>query len=88
MRQTVCLAALTGLTLLTVSPAAQAAPHSHHSGRGKMVAYDAKDKRYYSVAWAKAHGMRDNGGDPLTIVRLSNLPRAAKESKAMRGARM
>jgi hypothetical protein len=54
----------------------------------KMVAYDAKDKRYYSVAYAKSHGMHDKGGDPLTIVAMSSLPKDAKESKAMHGAKM
>jgi len=53
-----------------------------------MVAYDAKDRRYYSVAWAKAHGMHDRGGDPLTIVPRSRLPRDARESRAMHGAKM
>ncbi len=62
-----------------------------HDGQrplAKMVAYDAKDKRYYSVAYAKAHGMHDKGGDPLTIVPMSSLPKEAKESKAMHGAKM
>ncbi len=68
-------------------PAAHAAPR-HHGGRSKMVAYDAKDKRFYSVAWAKAHGMHDKGGDPLTIVPRACLPKEAKESKAMRGAKI
>ncbi len=76
---------LAAVALLAVPPAAHAA-HRHH-GR-KMVAYDAKDKRYYSVAYARAHGMHDKGGDPLTIVRMSSLPRAARESRAMRGAKM
>lgn len=58
-----------------------------HSSR-KMVAYDAKDKRYYSVAYAKSHGMHDKGGDPLTIVTMSSLPKEAKESRAMHGAKM
>lgn len=56
--------------------------------KAKMVAYDAKDKRYYSVSWAKAHGMHDKGGDPLTIVPMSTLPKDAKESKAMKGAKI
>lgn len=78
--------------------AASAAPHvaaqgmMHHGKMmkhgGKMVAYDAKDKRYYSVAYAKAHGMHDKGGDPLSIVAMSTLPKEAKESKAMHGAKM
>ena len=50
-----------------------------------MVAYDAKDKRYYSVAYAKSHGMHDRGGDPLTIVPMSSLPKEAKMSRAMHG---
>ncbi len=78
-------AALAALSLLTLLPAAQAA-HRHH-GR-KMVAYDAKDKRDYSVAYARVHGMHDRGGDLLTIVPLSRLPREAKESRAMHGAKI
>jgi len=85
MTRTHITAALAALGLLALLPAAQAA-HQHH-GR-KMVAYDAKDKRYYSVAWAKAHGMHDKGGDPLTIVPRSRLPRDARESWAMHGAKM
>lgn len=54
----------------------------------KMVAYDAKDKRYYSVAYAKSHGMHDKGGGPLIIVSMSSLPKDAKESKAMNGAKV
>ncbi len=54
----------------------------------KMVAYDAKDKRYYSVAYAKSHGMHDKGGDPLSIVPMSSLPKDAKESRAMHGAKI
>ena len=53
--------------------------------KGTMVAYDAKDKRYYSVAYAKSHGMHDRGGDPLTIVPMSSLPKEAKMSRAMHG---
>ena len=83
MNSKMILAAATALLL--VPPAAQAA-HRHH-GR-KMVAYDAKDKRFYSVAYARAHGMHDKGGDPLTIVPMSSLPHEAKESKAMHGAKM
>jgi hypothetical protein len=75
-------ALLAALALLAAVPAAQAA-RPHH--RGRMVAYDAKDKRYYSVTYAKAHGMRDKGGDPLTVVPLSSLPREAKMSRAMHG---
>lgn len=69
------------------SPQAKAA-HRGHRAKRTMVAYDAKDKRFYSVAWAKAHGMHDKGGDPLTIVRRSSLPAEARESKAMHGAKM
>ena len=76
---------LSTLAALTAIPAANAA----HRGHGRrMVAYDAKDKRYYSMAYAKAHGMHDKGGDPLSLVPMSSLPKEAKESKAMRGARM
>lgn len=88
------LAAFTLVALLTAS-AAQAQSAKGHAaikrGSGKaakMVAYDAKDQRYYSVAWAKAHGMHDRGGDPLTIVPLFSLPKAAKESKAMHSAKI
>lgn len=76
---------LAAAALLAVPPAAQAS-HRHHSR--KMVAYDAKDKRFYSVAYARAHGMHDRGGDLLTIVPMSSLPKAAKESRAMHGAKM
>jgi len=86
MSRTHMAAALAVLGLLTVPPAAHAARRPHQ-GR-KTVAYDAKDRRYYSVAWAKAHGMHDKGGDPLTVVPMSRLPRDAQESRAMHGARM
>ena len=69
------------LTLCLV-PMASAHKMHHH---GMMVAYDAKDKRFYSVAYAKAHGMHDRGGDPLTIVAMSSLPKEAKMSRAMHG---
>lgn len=85
MARTHITVVLAALSLPALLPAAQAA---HRHGGRKMVAYDAKDKRCYSVAWAKAHGMHDRGGDPLTIVPRSSLPRAAKESRAMHGARM
>ena len=49
------------------------------------VAYDAKDKRFYSVLYAKTHGMHDKGGDPLTAQRLSSLPKDAAMSRAMHG---
>ncbi len=73
---------ITLLALLACTTRAQARPHA------KMVAYDAKDKRFYSVAWARAHGMHDKGGDPLLIVRKSSLPLDAKESRAMRGRKI
>ncbi len=75
-------ALLAALALLAAVPAVQAARHHH---RGRMVAYDAKDRRFYSVAWARAHGMRDKGGDPLTVVPRTGLPRDAKISRAMHG---
>ena len=56
-----------------------------HGKAIKMVAYDAKDKKYYSVAWAKAHGMRDKGGDKLILIPMAKLPKDAKMSKQMRG---
>ncbi len=71
---------VTVLAALACAGAAQARPH-----HARMVAYDAKDKRFYSVAWARAHGMHDRGGDPLTIVRRSSLPPDAKMSRAMKG---
>jgi len=86
MSRTHLAAALAAFGLLTAPLVAHAA-HRLHQGR-KMVAYDAKDRRYYSVAWAKAHGMHDRGGDPLTIVPRSRLPRDARESWAMHGAKM
>ena len=51
----------------------------------REVAYDAKDRKFYSVAYARAHGMRDKGGDTLTIHRLSALPKDAAMSHAMHG---
>jgi hypothetical protein len=51
----------------------------------KTVAYDAKDKRYYSVKYAKAHHMRDKGGDKLILIPMSKLPKDAKLSRAMKG---
>ena len=71
------------LILLAAASAAFARPHPHR--HGMVVAYDAKDKRFYSVAYAKAHGMHDRGGDPLTIVPMSSLPKEAKMSRAMHG---
>lgn len=76
--------AVASAALLALLPAADAA-HRHH---GKMVANDAKDKRYYSVAWAKAHGMHDKGGGPFSVVPMFSLPKEAKESRAMHGVRM
>ena len=84
--------ALIGLIAVSTAQARSVKKHSamkvSHGTAAKMVAYDAKDKRFYSIAWAKAHGMHDKGGDPLTIVPLSSLPKEAKESKAMHGAKM
>lgn len=76
--------------LLSMAPVASAKTAKSHMARHrqKMVAYDAKDKRFYSIAWAKAHGMHDKGGDPLTIVPFASLPKEAKESKAMEGAKI
>ncbi len=86
MTRIFCLAAWVTLTLLPAAHAAHKSPG--HKAGFKMVAYDAKDKRYYSVAYAKAHGMHDKGGDLLTFVPLSSLPKDAKESKAMHGAKI
>ena len=80
--------ALASLLPLLASTAQAQHSKMNHGKSSKMVAYDAKDKRFYSVAWAKAHGMHDKGGDPLTIVPLSSLPKEAKESKAMHGAKI
>lgn len=73
-----------GLALGLLSPASARASH-HGPRRSRIVAYDAKDERYYSVAWAKAHGMHDRGGDPLSLRPLTSLPKDAKMSRAMRG---
>jgi len=51
----------------------------------QMVAYDAKDRRYYSVAYARSHSMRDAGGDLLVIVPITLLPAEARLSRAMNG---
>jgi hypothetical protein len=67
------------LSLVTTASAQK----SHHLPHIKLVGHDAEDTWYYSIAWAKAHGMHDKGGDPLTIVPLSSLPGEAKMSKAM-----
>lgn len=84
--------ALITLVVLLSAPGAQAQGTMHHGIKMtpgmKMVAYDAKDKRYYSVAYAKSHGMHDKGGDPLSIVAMSSLPKEAKESKAMHRAKI
>lgn len=95
MFRTLTLSALIVCALAAVVPASWAKPaHPHPAVSGhkmtarKMVGYDAKDKRYYSVAWAKAHGMHDKGGDPLTIVPFASLPKGARESKAMKGAKI
>ncbi len=62
----------------------QNAPHKHHHHHAvRMVAYDAKDKRWYSVAYAKAHHWHDRGGDKLTLIPFSHLPKGAKMSRAM-----
>ncbi len=68
----------------TRTPNRASAKHSNlRLKRAGYVAYDAKDKRWYSVAWAKQHGMKDRGGDPLTLIRKSKLPKDAKMSRAM-----
>ena len=87
------LAAAFAVVVGATAVCASAQSMKHHglkpkAGGGKMVAYDAKDKRYYSVAYAKAHGMHDKGGDPLSLVAMSSLPKEAKESRAMHGAKM
>ena len=83
MRTTAGNLVIVSTLMLSLAPLAsvKAMPHK----KSMRVAYDGKDKRYYSVAYAKAHGMHDRGGDPLTIVPLSSLPKAAKMSRAMHG---
>ncbi len=90
MSRPLMLITLTACILASAAPASWAKPHKPHRAvlGHKMVGYDAKDKRYYSVAWAKAHGMHDKGGDPLTIVPYTSLPKEARESKAMKGAKI
>lgn len=51
----------------------------------KKIAYDAKDRRIYSVTYAVAHNMRDAGGDLLVVVPISVLPAEARLSRAMHG---
>jgi hypothetical protein len=43
----------------------------------RVVAYDARDRRYYPLSWAKAHGMVDPAGDPLVPLPISKLPTGA-----------
>lgn len=75
-----CLIATVALTIPV--QAKQPAHTSHHS-RAKWVAYDQKDRKYYSVGYAKAHGMHDRGGDRLIVILRSRLPKGAKLSRAM-----
>jgi len=84
---TLTLLAACLLSMGAAAAAKTSKPHAVRHGQ-KMVGYDAKDKRYYSVAWAKAHGMHDKGGDPLTIVPFASLPKEARESRAMKGAKI
>lgn len=67
--------------------AALAAPSAlgNHRPSAKYVAYDAKDRKYYSVEYARAHQMHDRGGDKLIIIPRSKLPKGAKLSHAMHG---
>jgi hypothetical protein len=51
----------------------------------RKVAYDAKDRRIYSVTYAQAHNMHDAGGDLLVVVPMSLLPAEARLSRAMNG---
>jgi hypothetical protein len=90
--QTLVIVASIGMISLSATFAAPAKMHKtstqtmmHNYPKGMMVGYDAKDKKYYSVAYAKSHGMHDRGGDPLTIVLMSSLPKTAKMSHAMHG---
>lgn len=71
--------------VLALAPLASAYGMHHHRHHRMMVAYDPKDKRYYSVAYAKMHGMHDRGGDRLVIRSLSSLPPEARMSRAMHG---
>ncbi|MBV9852146.1 MAG: hypothetical protein JO250_20970 [Armatimonadetes bacterium] len=72
------------LALGLISPVAARGAHHHRHHHDMMVAYDAKDRTYYPVRWARAHGMHDRGGDPLVIRRLFSLPRSAGPSRVMR----
>lgn len=82
----ICAAALTLFAMGTASAFAQSKTVAKpHPKVVKMVAYDAKDKKYYSIAWAKAHGMRDKGGDKLILIPLAKLPKEAKMSRQMHG---
>ena len=47
-----------------------------------LVAYDAHDRRYYSLQWAKKNGMRDPSGDPLVILPLEKLPKGTNPAIA------
>lgn len=85
MKASIRSVAVGALLTLSLVPAASASGMKHTTVHGRMVAYDAKDRRYYSVIWAKAHGMHDKGGDLLTVVPMSALPKEAKMSRAMHG---
>jgi hypothetical protein len=70
--------------LASTAQGASAKPFKHHV-HAKMVAYDAKDRKYYSVDYARAHGMHDRGGDLLIVIPRWKLPKDAKLSHAMHG---
>lgn len=88
-RSLVAILTLCHLVFVSTGSIGQHRGLSHHrSARhkgDKRVAYDAKDKKYYSVAYARAHHMRDRGGDKLVVVWKSSLPHNAKLSRAMKG---
>ena len=78
-----CIALLAvGISTASAQTKMTAKPHLKTA---KMVAYDAKDKKYYSVAWAKAHNWHDKGGDKLILISMAKLPKDAKMSRAMHG---
>lgn len=87
MSRLITLAAVAAALACAAPAHAAARRHPVHYRRHqpRLVAYDAKDRRYYSVAWARAHGMHDRGGDRLVLRVRSSLPRDARLSRAMHG---
>ena len=50
----------------------------------RLVAYDAHDRRYYDLTWARAHQMRDPAGDTLVAVPMNRLPHGTNPAMAFR----